>query len=168
MSSESNNRAPKVGLWWRVLLGVSLALNLLVIGLVIGMLARFGGPDGVRPPPQALGAALYRELPRTERKAFREAMRDVSGERWDSRRNQAKALGAALRATPFDAASLGELLSDHATHRVKWQSALNAAWLDRVAAMSDNERIEYADRVEQALLHRHRGKRDKKKCGEGD
>ena len=42
--------------WPRVVLVVSLGLNLLFVGLMLGAVARHGGPEGRRTPP-TVGAA---------------------------------------------------------------------------------------------------------------
>ena len=49
---------PRTPKWVRVLLALSLALNLLIIGLVGGAMVRFGGSDGMRPPPRSIRSHL--------------------------------------------------------------------------------------------------------------
>lgn len=161
MSTEAENGTPRRRIWLRILLGASLALNLLVVGLAIGAALRFGGPDGARRPPPSMGATLYREMSRADRKAFRAAMHDAPRDRQENRRAEAKRLGAVLRATPFDAGAVLAVLADQAQHRAQWQSAVNEAWLARVAAMTDAERAAYATRLETALTRTHHHGRDR-------
>ncbi len=150
-------KPPKTRLWVRVLLGVSLALNLLVLGLIGGAMLRFGGPDGMRTPPRSVGAAMFRELPRADRRALRTGAGETHDQRHVRLKADAKALGAALRATPFDAAAMATLLEGHAKTRADFHISLQRAWLDRIATMSDAERYAYADRLERAL-NRPKGK----------
>lgn len=145
---------PRMRPWLRLILGLSLALNLAVAGLVAGAMLRFGGPDGMRPPPRNLGAALYRELPRESRRALRADMAR-SGAATRDRRTEAARLAEALRAEPFDRTRLTATLEARVRAQSEWLTRVQAAWLDQVAAMSASERAAYADRLEQALNHRH-------------
>lgn len=149
MSDE--NKPPKTRLWVRVLLGTSLALNLLVLGLVAGAMFRFGGPDGMRSPPRSIGAAMYRELPREDRRALRSGKSSTQYQRHGRLKVEAAAVDTVLRATPFDPVAMQALLEDHATARAGFHMSLQRAWLDRVSAMSDTDRHAYADRLKRAL-----------------
>lgn len=159
---NDENKPPKTRLWVRVLLGVSLALNLLVLGLIGGAMLRFGGPDGMRAPPRSVGAALFRELPREDRRALRAGAGESHDQRHVRLKADAKALGAALRATPFDAGAMEALLEGHAKTRAESHMSLQRAWLDRVIAMSNAERQAYADRLERTL-NRSKGKDRRKR-----
>jgi len=134
----------------RILLGVSLALNLLVLGLVTGAMLRFGGPHGMRMPPRSLGSTMIREMPRQDRHAMREQAFGDPASRRDHRRVGAAAMSAALRAVPFDREALHAVVSEQARHREAVQASVQAAWLARVDQMSDAERAAYADRLQHA------------------
>lgn len=153
---------PRMRPWLRVLLGVSLALNLLIVGLVAGAMMRFGGPDGMRPPPRSLGAALYRELPRDARKTIRAAMTSGPDGLALHRRDGVREIAEALRTEPFDPVALAAALDARARAQAAWLSSVQAAWLDEVKAMSATERAAYAERLEDALNRPHRRKRDRK------
>ena len=150
---------PKPRRWVRVLLVLSLALNLLVAGVVGGAIWRYGGPDGPR-GERPIGVMLFAEMPRQSRSNLRHHMAQMphDGRPGDSLR----AIADLLRTTPFDAAGLGDVVMQHNEQRAATQTRLHRAWLDQVAAMSDAERVAYADRLERAAAHRHRrlGKRD--------
>ncbi len=150
MADDITATPPRARAWVRILLGVSLALNLAVIGLVIGAAFRFGGPGGAHRPPPPMGAILYRELPREDRKALRGRAFGGREEHATKRRDEAAAIDAALRAVPFDAAALDAFLDGQARHREEFLSIVQEAWLARVSAMSDAERAAYADRLMQA------------------
>jgi len=138
---------PRTRLWIRVLLIVSLGLNLLVVGLVGGAMLRFG-PDGMRPPLRSVGAAMYRELPRKDRRALWAGSSHAHGDRHARRKADALAVSAAIRATPFDAAALAAVLDEQAERRLGFRQSMQSAWLARVAGMSGAERQAYADRLE--------------------
>jgi hypothetical protein len=147
------NEQPKspTRLWLRVLFGLSLALNLLVLGVVGGAIIRFGGYDGMRVSTRSVGAAMYRELPREDRRALWDGSRGLHNV--DPARYKADALVivAAMRAVPFDANALRALLGEHATRRAVVQNAAQDGLLIRLSEMSDGERQAYADRLEEAL-----------------
>lgn len=149
-------------LWLRIVFGISLALNLLVIGLVVGAVVRFGGIEGRRPPPHSMGAAMYRELPQADRKALREASQRRTNHSMESRVAEADAIAAALQADPFDRGAVQVVLDEQAQHRIGWQKTAQLAWLDRVSQMSVSNRSDYADRLRDSLTwHRgsaHRGR----------
>lgn len=162
MADDMTAKPPRARTWVRILLGVSLALNLAVIGLAIGAAVRFGGPDGAHRPSPPMGAILYRELPREDRKALRGRAFGSREEHAAKRRDEAVAIDAALRAVPFDAAALGAFLDRQARDREAFQSAVQEAWLARVSGMSDAERAAYADRLMQAAKHADARKWDRK------
>ncbi|EEX11240.1 conserved hypothetical protein [Ruegeria lacuscaerulensis ITI-1157] len=132
--------------WVSVLLVISLALNLLVAGVVLGTVLRFHGGPGAAPPKFA--PALYRALPEKDRKALRADLEDEHRRGARERSEHFKELGRALRAVPFDADEIRQLLDRQIRSNAEIQSALQRKWLDRVAAMTDTERQAYADRLE--------------------
>lgn len=171
MSDRDQPRQGRCPRWMRVLLGVSLALNLLVAGLAAGAALRHGRAGGMHAAPHSLAGAMIRELPPQDRRALSalardDLARDGHGDRRARRRAEAAAVTGALRAVPFDAAALRAVLDDQTRRRAAVQGELREFWLARVAAMSDAGRADYADRVEQAMRaggHRarlRRGRRD--------
>lgn len=151
--------------WLRVLFGLSLAMNLLVLGLAAGAVLRFGGPGGMRPPPKSLGTALFHELPPEDRRELRSQMQDHGARNAALRKAEAEAIGAALRQTPFDPDGVAEVLAGGARQREAWMNSVHSAWLERIGRMSDAERIEFADRLQESLsrIEEKRGDRDGKK-----
>ncbi|TMV08011.1 periplasmic heavy metal sensor [Ruegeria sediminis] len=148
---------PKTRRWLPILLGLSLALNLLVVGVVLGTAMRFRGGEGMRHAP-SFGPVLYRALPEEDRKALRGQLRRDHEASSHERREDFEALADALRAVPFDPDAVQVLIGAQAAHRAETHMALNRAWLERVSAMSDAQRAAYAERVEEAV---ERGKRYK-------
>ena len=70
-------------MWLRILVIVSLTLNLLFIGLVAGTFARVGPP--MPPPPPSVGAAMFKAMPPDDRKEIRERMRGTRDMHRDER-----------------------------------------------------------------------------------
>lgn len=155
MTVETYRKPPRMRPWLRVLLGVSLAANLVVAGLAVGAAIRMGGPEGAR-QPVPLGAMLYRELPRADRRALRDDRLGSRAERAARRREDAAELDAALRAVPFDLARVEAFVSEQAARHDDLEQAMRGAWLRRVAGMSDAERAAYADRLSAAMTHHAR------------
>ena len=94
----SRPAAPGTKPWLRVVLGLSLMLNLLIVGLVLGAVIRFGGP-GERPPPPT-GVAMFRALPSDDRRAMRDHLREALLPPSD-RRSEAEDLAEVLSADPL-------------------------------------------------------------------
>ncbi len=156
MTDMTDRKPPRVRPWLRIVLGASLALNLAVAGLGLGAAIRFGGPDRAARPPLPLGAVLYRELPREDRRALRDDRLGTRPERTERRRAEAAQLDSALRAVPFDPAPIEAFLEAQSRQRNELEQALRSAWLTRVAEMSDSARAAYADRLAEAMeRHEH-------------
>ncbi|MBK0326693.1 periplasmic heavy metal sensor [Rhodobacteraceae bacterium F11138] len=154
MTDLGNQKSPRAGRWMRVCLAGSLGLNLLVIGLAVGVFLRFDDSHGARRPPPSLTTTLYRTLPREEREALRRALRDAPQSRIQDRRENARELAVALRNTPYDSGAVEHLVFAQLDTRTVWQRAVLNAWMERVAAMSDDARRRYAGRVEEFMKNR--------------
>ena len=147
---------PKMKLWLRIVLVGSLALNLLIMGLAVGAAWRFQDGKGMRSGP-SMGAMLFRELDPEVRKQLREQAGGGHGSHHKRRQADAKAVLTSLRASPFELDVLAQVLAQQTASRHDFQSSVQQAWLRQIEAMSDTERAEYADRLEQ-MLHKPRGK----------
>ncbi len=153
MTSEPTSNPRRSPTWMRILLGVSLALNLAVVGLAIGASFRVLGPGGPPPPPHSFGGALIRGLPVEDRKDISRRARDTLGSRRDHRAD-AERLITALRSDPFDQAAVAGLIEAQSSGRQAWAAALQSAWLEKVTAMTADERQAYADALEEAEKRR--------------
>ena len=145
------------GLRW--LLVLSLALNLLVAGLVVGALARHGGPGG-RPRPAELSLGPFARALEPEDR--REILRSLGGRadlRPPGRVDRAALFAevvAALRAEPFDHARAAAALAEQSERVAEVERAVQEALLARLAAMTAEERAAFADRLETELLDDHK------------
>ena len=157
--TDSTRKSSGIRTWVRIVLGVSLALNLLVVGLMVGAMVRFGGAEGRRPPPHSMGAAMFRELPKEDRRALRETGMNRPSYASSSRGSATGGIAAALRADPFDRGAVLLILNEQAQHRIDWQKSAQQAWLDRVELMSVADRADFADRLQDSLNRHHKSDR---------
>ena len=143
--------------WLRVVLFASLALNLVIVGVVAGALLRDGGPGGPRGPGRD-GALLSDDQRRAVRRAIVAARENNPAKgRWLPGYTEAIAI---LRAEQFDAAALEAVLIRQAEASRAYSDTGRAALLAAVAEMSAEDRAAYADRLEEAMARlRNRGPR---------
>ncbi|WP_299678991.1 periplasmic heavy metal sensor [uncultured Roseobacter sp.] len=147
----------------KILLGVSLALNLAVVGLIGGAVLRHGDGKGMGPRSTGFGAyglPYMMALPREDRRQIGRVIRSGADlpDR-SARRALYRDVLSALRATPFDAGVLAAAAARQAETTIAVQKTAQAAWLDVVAGMSDAERSAYADAVEDVLRRGPKGPR---------
>lgn len=145
--------------WSRLVLVVSLGLNLLVAGLVVGS---FAGKERRGPPPAALSGrdmgygpyigALDREARVAASKDLRAQLpswRNLKAER----AAHFRAVVAALRADPYDPDALAALMAQQRDMLARGQIAGAQTLLTQIDAMDASRRAAYADRLE-AFLER--------------
>lgn len=142
----------------RYLLIGSLALNLLVLGIIGGAVIRgpggFGGPRGV---DLALGPIVEALAPE-DRQAIRTQLRANDMLRQHPRQIRealATALQAALRAEPYDPAAIEAALSIQRDRLVAVQTAGQQALVARIALMTPQARLAFADRLQEAIGRGH-------------
>ncbi|MEK0162821.1 periplasmic heavy metal sensor [Phaeobacter sp. A36a-5a] len=142
--------------WMRWLLIASLALNLVIVGIVGGAAWRFAGGRAAAGMPPPVGAILFRDLEVETRRSLRKAAEGEHGSYQGRRQAEGRKVVDLLRADPFDAEALSGMLDEHAERRHGFQRSVQAAWLDQVVAMSPVERAAYADNLEQRIKHPRR------------
>ncbi|MDJ0821909.1 MAG: periplasmic heavy metal sensor [Paracoccaceae bacterium] len=152
MSDLNDKGARRMSGWVRVVFFASLALNLLVAGLVIGLIWSGGPPrgevlngrDGVTP--------YTRAFDEEQRRAIRQALRRSLAESWrENRQGLAGPYREALvllRADPFDAAAMAAVLERQVkfsdARRQRGQEVLTGF----LSELSLAERQAYANRLE--------------------
>lgn len=138
----------------RVVLFVSLALNLLVVGLVLGAVVTRGSDMPGRQVMLDLSFGPYtRALAPADRAALRDAWRDQSVNWWDIReahRAELDAFVAALRAEPFDLTEVETILDRQHTRQSEQRQLARTILSERLTSMSPSDRAAYADRLEAA------------------
>ncbi len=152
MTTDPNPTPKSSRLWVRILLVVSLALNLLVIGAVAGFAIKGGPLKHGGPPHVAVGGVgpLTQALTREDRRAIgREMRRKAQESGWDRRahRQALERMVVLLEATPFDAEAFDADLNtimDGMRGRI---SDARGALVNRLSDMSDEDRAAYAERI---------------------
>ncbi|WP_299282911.1 periplasmic heavy metal sensor [uncultured Tateyamaria sp.] len=148
--SPEQRRCP---VWVKVALGLSLALNLAVAGLVTGLALRAGGgPGGARAPGIGYALPYVVALPRESRRAVFDAVRENPAlpDRRARRADYAAMVGA-LTQDPFDRGAVQAILERQQNGVAGVQRAAQSKWLDVVAAMPAETRASYAARIEEVL-----------------
>ncbi|KNX42934.1 hypothetical protein ROTO_05810 [Roseovarius tolerans] len=156
---------PGPGRWMRVLLVVSLAVNLAVVGVVAGWALRHGGHHGHHPSRLDMaGGPLTRALSDEDRRAIGQRMREVWRERGGNRagiRSSFDALVVDLRAVPFDPDRVAERMREQREGFAARFEMGQEVLIAHLAAMSDADRAAYADRLE-ARIEDYRARRSGK------
>lgn len=150
----------RTALWVKVLLALSLGLNLLIVGIVLGALGR-GGLGGDRlEGARALGPLPFvAALEPRDRRALGRALRDQAEPLRQNRemlRARFEALLEALRAETFDRRAVEALIAEQRDLAVSRQRIGERILLDHLGSLSHGERLLYADRLDKSL---RRGRR---------
>ena len=140
-------------LWVRIVLGLSLAVNLLILGVVLG--ATLGGRGGDRAVRDPGAMPFVRALEPEDRRALLRQMRR-EGDGWQrtaraEMRARRATLLEALRADVLDRAAVEEVLNAQAAQGDVRRALGQKVLLDHLESLSASERRAYADRLEQAL-----------------
>ena len=163
-AGPEKGRKPRMGRGMRILLILSLAFNLLIVGLAVGAVLS-GGPKGHR---DARMPAHVRALDHEDRRAIGQDIRaayraGTFGKR--AERQQSERLADLIAAQPFDRVAVGALSDEiEAGKRIRFEVARDI-WLDRVEAMSPQARVAYAERLREVLAQK--GKDRGKDGGKG-
>jgi len=140
---------------WKIVLALSLALNVAVIGLIGGAVARdkVGGrpPSGFEFGAGPLGRALSQDDRRELGRSIRERV-DFGSEGRPTPRRTIREIQSILREENLDVAKLQSVLDRSVTRAKTFQSAAQAALIEHISQMTVEERQAYADR----LSHRQR------------
>lgn len=147
--------------WLFPLLVASLAANLLIVGIVVG--AAFSRGDAKRPdigPARGLvGEPFIRALPADQRREMlKEIARDAPKIRKSREKLKARfdAFLAALRADPYDPEAVAKLMQEQRSAALRRQDIGEALLLQRLEAMTTEERAAYADALEKGLGRQRR------------
>lgn len=143
---------PKSGRKLRIALAVSVALNLLIVGLVAGAMLRGGPPDRM---VRDLDFGPFTEaLTSEDRDALRRDFIRQAPDLRDMRRQMRddfRSVLAALRADPFDAEALRDVVANQGDRMAARLALGQDLILARIAAMTPAERAAFADRLERRL-----------------
>lgn len=146
-----------IPLRWRAVLICSLALNLIVAGILLGVALNRGDPRGGEMRRAGPLAPLVQALPPEDRRAVIGALRRAHVPHTlppQDRGTAGAALLEALRAEPFEPDAVREALQDQRRRGEARLSAAEAALAARLAQMGPAARAAYADQLEAQLRQR--------------
>lgn len=159
MTDQTQTTKPRSGRVLRIALFVSLALNIVIVGLFAGAVfdnrdkIGRGGPNtraafdaGIGP----FGNAMTREQRRDFGREFdgrRDDLRDNRGEV----RSHMQAMISAIVAQPFDEVALRDAFTAAQYALGERQRIGGDVLMNRIAAMTDGERAEFAERLVKSL-----------------
>ncbi|MDV4143632.1 MULTISPECIES: periplasmic heavy metal sensor [Shimia] len=154
---ETGGAKPRMRRGVRIVLILSLAFNLLILGLAVGAVLS-GGPKGhrdMRMPAhvRALDHADRRAIGRGIRAAYQEGRFEHG-----STRSQSQALADLIAAPEVDRAALAGLLNAMETAKRTRYEVARDVWLDRVEGMSATDRAAYAARLRAVLAETRKDK----------
>jgi len=136
---------------WRTVLVLSLALNLAVVGMVVGTAVSGRLGDG---PPRSFDLGLgpvSRALAPQERREIGRNLRRDGGMQNSGLRDRASDIVAALKADPYDPEALQALMDAQAASMMDIQARAQAATLDQISAMTPERRRAFADQLAEEL-----------------
>ncbi|PSL19656.1 periplasmic heavy metal sensor [Shimia abyssi] len=162
--SEQGTQKPKMRLGLRLLLIGSLAINLVVVGIVGGAVIGHLKDDGKKRPHDRFGSPYVRALSFEDKRkvgrSIREAYRSAEIDRAAEGRSYARVVDL-LRSSPLDQDALQNEVKRQEAHGHERRDVAQRIWIERVVNMTDTERLEYADRLEDTL--KRGGRKDKEK-----
>lgn len=140
---------------WKILFGISLALNLLIVGALGGAMLRVGKGSGVK--HRASGNLYMRALNFEDKKALRKKLfknkdsRKIIRAREDSSYSSALKI---LRKYPFDRKAFEDLLDQQTKYSKSRPSSARAVLITQIENMTKEERLIYSKRLEDLIRNK--------------
>ena len=138
---------------WKILFGISLAINLLIIGALGGALSRAG--KGPMIQHRASGSLYMRALNFEDKKVLRKKLLRNKDSRKIIRAKEHSSYSSAvkiLKKDPFDRKAFEDLLDEQTRYSKSKLSSARAALVAQIANMTKEERLVYSQRLED-LVH---------------
>lgn len=155
---ENKVPAARPGRLWRSVLVLSLALNLAVVGVVVGAAVSGRWGDG-SPRSFDLGLGpIARALEPQERRAIGRKLRENRSMRDFDLRGRVNRVVATLRADPFEPDVLRALLAEHSERIASVQAMAQDGLVEQITAMTPQRRRAFADQLLEEMS-RDRGPR---------
>ena len=143
----------------KITLVLSLSLNLLVVGMVVGTAGRMVGHMGTPPRIADTGGAYTAALAPRDRRAIGQAMsehyRSTNTAR-PSVREEYRTMIRVLRADPFDREAAQEVLDRQTEYADTRRTLSERVFLDRLEQMSQEERQKFVSRLVEVLQRESR------------
>lgn len=162
--AEDKMPTPRPNRLWRIVLVVSLALNLAVVGVVVGsaMSGRLG-----KDPPRSFDLGLgpvSRALDKDERREIGRSLRQNAALRDVNLRDRVTDMVAALTAEPFDPDALRGVMDAQAAGMANVQATAQGALVEQIVAMTPERRRAFAAQLTEELS-RERPRRNRSSGG---
>ena len=138
---------------WKILFGISLAINLLIIGALGGALSRAGKGPMVK--HRASGFLYMRALNFEDKKVLRKKLfRNKDSRKIIREKEHSSYISAVkiLKKYPFDRKAFEDLLDEQTKHSKSRQSSARVALVTQITGMTKEERLIYSERLED-LVH---------------
>ena len=138
---------------WKILFGISLALNLLIVGAIGGAILRVG--KGPMAKHHASGFLYMRALNFEDKKALRKAIfRNKNSRKIIREKEHSSYISAVkiLKKDPFDRKAFEDLLDEQTKNSKSRQSSARVALVTQITGMTKEERLIYSERLE-GLVH---------------
>ncbi|PIE12903.1 MAG: hypothetical protein CSA70_08070 [Rhodobacterales bacterium] len=162
-SNQGNEKPKPLRRGVRIVLFLSLALNLVVVGLVVGAVASHRDRDRHPPRFDRISGPLIRALSKQDKRFIGREMRNfyrASASKSVTLRAQYDDVLEALRADPFQVDVVQGVMDAQMDQLVGRARLGKSVLLDRLKSMTPQERAAFADRLEEEL---ERPRRDKKR-----
>ena len=138
---------------WKILFGISLALNLLIVGALGGVMVRIG--KGPMVNHRSSGFLYMRALNFEDKKALRKQLFKSKNSRTLGRAKEHISYISAveiLKKHPFERTAFENLLDEQTKHSKSKQSSARIALVKHIENMTKEERSNYTRRLEN-LVH---------------
>ncbi|MDC3075929.1 periplasmic heavy metal sensor [Paracoccaceae bacterium] len=137
---------------WKILFGISLAFNLLIVGALGGAMLRVGKGPVVK--HRASGNLYMRALNSEDKKALRKELFKNKDSRKVIRAKEHSSYSSAvkiLRKYPFDRKALEDLLDQQTKYLKSRPSSARAVLITQIENMTKEERLIYSKRLEDLI-----------------
>ena len=140
---------------WKILFGISLALNLLIVGAFGGAMLRVGkGPVAKH---RASGYLYMRALNFEDKKVLRKKLSGNKDSRKIIRAKEHSSYSSAvkiLKKVPFDRKAFEDLLDEQTKHSKSKPSSARVALVTQIENMTKEERLIYSKRLEDLVRNK--------------
>ena len=140
---------------WKILFGISLAFNLLIVGALGGAMLRVGKGPVVK--HRASGNLYMRALNFEDKKALRKELFKNKDSRKVIRAKEHSSYSSAvkiLRKYPFDRKALEDLLDQQTKYLKSRPSSARAVLITQIENMTKEERLIYSKRLEDLIRNK--------------
>ena len=140
---------------WKILFGISLALNLLIVGALGGAMLRVGKGPMVK--HRASGYLYMRALNFDDKKAIRKELFKNKDSRKIIRAKERSSYSSAvkiLRKHPFDRKAFEDLLDQQTKYSKSRPSSARVVLITQIENMTKEERLIYSKRLEDLIRNK--------------